>query len=97
MSEKHLINYPIKKHNQGNYYSTDLRINELDYLRGIAILGVVMVHVAGRGYFFSNPNPEMNVVLDGLSRFCVSFFIFISGAAFSYNYHTREKYLVTIF
>ena len=73
---------------------SNIWIEELDILRGVGILGVAMIHIAQRGIFFSHPNLGMNLVLDGLSRFAVPFFIFVSGTSFSYNYHNKEKYFL---
>jgi len=73
------------------------RIGELDFLRGIGILGVIMVHVAQHGIYYSYGNIAVNVILDALSRFCVPFFIFVSGVAFSFNYHDQKKYFWRFF
>ena len=69
-----------------------MRIDEIDLIRGVGILAVVMVHVVSHGIFYSYGNATANVILDALSRFCVPFFVFVSGAVFSYNYHDKKKY-----
>lgn len=69
-----------------------MRIKEIDLLRGVGILAVVMVHIAQHAIFYSYGNPITNIILDALSRFCVPFFVFVSGVSFAYNYHNREGY-----
>jgi len=73
------------------------RIDELDFLRGIGILGVIMVHVVQHGIHYSYGNSTINVVLDALSRFCVPFFVFVSGVVFSFNYQDKKNYFWRFF
>lgn len=68
------------------------RLGELDFLKGIAILGVIIVHVVQHGLHYSYGNSTIEIILDALSRFCVPFFVFVSGAAFSFNYQDKENY-----
>lgn len=63
------------------------RIDYLDYLRLVAIFGVITVHVATSLNFYHQDYAGLNWQIlnfwDGLSRFCVPVFIMISGALFS--------------
>lgn len=61
------------------------RIHYLDFLRVIAIFGVIIIHVASQG--FSKSAISQNYWLglnfwDSLSRICVPLFVMISGALF---------------
>ncbi|WP_201331953.1 acyltransferase, partial [Lactobacillus nasalidis] len=62
------------------------RIDYLDYLRLLAIFGVITVHVATSLNFYQQERAGLNWQLlnfwDGLSRFCVPVFVMISGAIF---------------
>lgn len=62
-------------------------LNKIDYLRGLAILGVVAIHTMGAEYFIDNNFIYILYTnLDQLSAFSVPFFIFISGLVLTYNY-----------
>ena len=58
----------------------------LDYLRLVAILGVIIIYVATSLNFYRQDYASLNWQIlnfwDGLSRFCVPVFIMISGAIF---------------
>ena len=62
------------------------RVAYLDYLRLVAILGVITIHVATSLNFYRQDYASLNWQIlsfwDGLSRFCVPVFIMISGAVF---------------
>lgn len=62
------------------------RVAYLDYLRLVAILGVITIHVATSLNFYRQDYASLNWQIlnfwDGLSRFCVPVFIMISGAIF---------------
>ncbi|KKH97834.1 hypothetical protein EO95_11760 [Methanosarcina sp. 1.H.T.1A.1] len=64
------------------------RIEEIDYLRGFAILAVVAIHTSAN--FTQIPNVNLlliiNVIIDVFSHFAVPLFIFISGFALSIKY-----------
>ena len=62
-------------------------LNKIDYLRGLAILGVVAIHTMGAEYFIDNNFIYILYTnLDQLSAFSVPFFMFISGLVLTYNY-----------
>jgi len=69
-----------------------LRIDEIDLIRGIGIIAVVAVHIAQHAITYSYGNITVNIILDAVSRFCVPFFVFVSGTVFAYNYHDKKKY-----
>jgi peptidoglycan/LPS O-acetylase OafA/YrhL len=72
------------------------RIQELDYMRGLAILCVVTLHVLG--FFYSNALPQSRwQVIDGYSiyllRFARQIFMFLTGFVLVYNYiHKTFQY-----
>ncbi|MDY9926371.1 acyltransferase [Methanosarcina sp.] len=65
------------------------RIEEIDYLRGFAILAVIAIHTSGNFTKISNINLLLiiNVIIDVFSHFAVPLFIFISGFVLSLNYN----------
>lgn len=56
------------------------RIDYIDFLKGVAIISVIIIHIA---YFFQNINPHNNNffinVLTNLFRFAIPFFFICSG------------------
>ncbi len=71
------------------------RVVELDVLRGAAILAVVLVHVAGRGYYLSQAGMVRNLVVDATGRFCVPAFLFASGAGIAYANRCRTSWFAS--
>ena len=62
-------------------------LNNLDYLKGLAIIGVVAIHTLGTEYPLNNDFLYiMYINTINLSAFSVPFFIFISGLVLTYNY-----------
>jgi peptidoglycan/LPS O-acetylase OafA/YrhL len=63
-------------------------IGELDYLRGFAIIAVIMIHTTA--YFtvigYLNLLVIINILIDIFSHFAVPLFIFISGVVLSSKY-----------
>lgn len=66
------------------------RIEEIDYLRGFAILAVIAIHTSGNFTKILNINLLLiiNVIINVFSHFAVPLFIFISGFVLSINYNT---------
>jgi len=64
------------------------RIEEIDYLRGFAILAVIAIHTSANFTRILNINMLLviNVIIDVFSHFAVPLFIFISGFVLSINY-----------
>ncbi len=67
-------------------------IHELDYLRGIAIIGVLLIHVVSQ--IVSRPEPgafSANYAMfwNQWSRFCVPVFIFVSGLLLTFRNRAR--------
>ena len=67
------------------------RVPELEMLRGIAILGVMMVHATSSAVVtVQNSLPrDAYIILNTFSLFCVPAFIFLSGFVLFYNYGDR--------
>ncbi len=65
------------------------RIKEVDFLKGIAILAVLLVHTSWN-FIRANDLSEViifNAILNNFSRFAVPLFVFVSGVVLSYKYH----------
>ena len=67
-------------------------VHEIDYLRGVSIIGVLLIHVVseiiwtGRG---TPANANYAMFWNQWSRFCVPIFIFMSGLLLTYRYELR--------
>jgi len=59
------------------------RIHQLDFLRGLAAVGVIAIHTVARGIAFSEKR-DVYVVVDAAFRNCLPFFLFAAGAALAY-------------
>jgi len=72
-------------------------IEEIDYLRGFGVLGVIAIHTTG--YFTEvkqfNPLVLVNLWADIFSQFAVPLFILISGFVLAKNY--RKDFSVLVF
>ncbi|MGG6312883.1 acyltransferase [Paenibacillus macerans] len=71
------------------------RLDEIEILRGIAFLAVVLQHVIGG--IFSQPGLSSSAILAGttflgLTRFAVPLFVFITGVVLFYNYDGELHY-----
>lgn len=64
------------------------RIEEIDYLRGFAILAVIAIHTSTNFTMMQNVNILLiiNVIIDIISHFAVPLFIFISGFVLTLNF-----------
>ena len=76
---------------------TKTKITELDYLRGLAIIAIVMQHLMG---YINHPYAALGdiVVLSVVWHFIIfglAGFVFISGAACFYNYGSLEDFKYT--
>lgn len=67
------------------------RINALEYIRGISMLGVVGIHTGA--YSLSNPkvNVHLFALLEILTRFSVPIFFFVSAFGLFLNQDVRSK------
>lgn len=72
------------------------RLEEVELLRGIAFLAVVLQHVIA-GVFgqpdVANSSIIIGTTLLGVSRFAVPLFVFITGVVLFYNYDGKLNYL----
>ncbi|AJY77594.1 hypothetical protein VN24_07780 [Paenibacillus beijingensis] len=67
------------------------RIPELELLRGLAILGVIMVHATSAAVVRVHDSPMLGVYvfLNTFALFCVPAFIFLTGFVLFYNYYDK--------
>ena len=77
-----LLSDVIKQSNDG-YFS------EIDYLRGLAIIAVIAIHLSAYFIFIKHMGALViiNIIVDIFSHFAVPLFIFISGFVLSIKYH----------
>ena len=71
------------------------RLIEFDVLRGIAIFGVILIHIIGASFHFWNKGSAtwfIFLTLDQLFRFSVPLFVFISGYTLYSKYKEHFKY-----
>lgn len=55
------------------------RIRNVEYMRGLAMFGVVAIHVGAQALTAPALNPHIILVLEVFSRFCVPLFFFVSA------------------
>lgn len=67
-----------------------MRIREIEYLRGIAIVSVVAIHVTALG--LNHSFSTFDILINLISRFCVPLFLFIAGVVFIYKYNEKFSY-----
>lgn len=71
------------------------RIYEMDILRGIAFLSIVLQHSIGEYFYRAGIQPEDTYLIGmiyNFSKFGVPIFVFITGMALFYNYNQQLKY-----
>ena len=55
------------------------RIRNVEYMRGLAMFGVVAIHVGAQALTAPALNPHIILLLEVFSRFCVPLFFFVSA------------------
>lgn len=73
------------------------RYKELDMLRGIAILAVILIHISGVVITSSQIDIETEtffIIINQLSRFAVPVFLFLSGLGLTLSQKMSEGYFV---
>ena len=71
------------------------RVEELDFLRGISIVGVVVIHVFSSFVYVMNSNPGLGIyglVLSQWTRFSVPMFLFVSAASLTVTHSNDFNY-----
>lgn len=71
------------------------RLQEIDVLRGLAFLAVVLQHVIGGLFYLPDISPDsisVGAVLLAVIRFAVPLFVFITGVVLFYNYDNKIDY-----
>ena len=71
------------------------RLLELDILRGVSIIGVILLHIIGSSFHFWNQDSTVWTVfisIDQFFRFSVPLFVFISGYTLYSKYVRDFKY-----
>ncbi|MBO5244626.1 MAG: acyltransferase family protein, partial [Selenomonadales bacterium] len=78
-------------------YSKPSRLTALDYIRGIAMLGVIGIHVGS----FSLTNPDLNIelfaLLEVVTRFSVPIFFFVSAFGLFYRLDISKPFSYSTF
>lgn len=64
-----------------------MRIREIEYLRGLAIIAVVAIHVTALG--LTHNFSTFDIFINLVSRFCVPLFLFIAGIVLIYKYDEK--------
>lgn len=71
------------------------KLTEIEILRGVAFLAVVMQHVIA-GVFYQPDLSSSSIIIGttflGLTRFAVPLFVFITGVVLFYNYDAKLNY-----
>ncbi len=71
------------------------RIHELDFARGVAILGVLVVHFFSFADFFGGWNIDWAPAAYFIKQYCGAFFVFLSGvSACLGSHHIRSGLIV---
>ncbi len=67
-------------------------LKSIEFIRGVAMLGVVAIHVGSQ--YLTNPTPNLNLValFEVVSRFSVPIFFFISAFGLFYKIDLQEKF-----
>ncbi|MNO61439.1 Inner membrane protein YiaH [compost metagenome] len=71
------------------------KLEEIEILRGIAFLAVVMQHTIAGIFYQQGLSPmtlNIGTILLGLIRFAVPLFVFITGVVLFYNYDAKVNY-----
>jgi surface polysaccharide O-acyltransferase-like enzyme len=65
------------------------KISEIDFLRGFAIFGVILIHISSYYTKMENTNIllSVNVFVDCFVSYAIPLFIFISGFVLAVNYY----------
>ena len=66
------------------------RVNAIEYMRGISMLGVVGIHVGSQYIVNASANIHLVAVFEILTRFSVPIFFFISAFGLFYNLDMNE-------
>lgn len=66
------------------------RVNAIEYMRGISMLGVVGIHVGSQYIVNASANIHLIAVFEILTRFSVPIFFFISAFGLFYNLDMNE-------
>lgn len=75
------------------------RIEEADYMKGVAILAVILIHVTAFSMrsFHQLTDGGVFFAINQLGRFCVPVFFMISGLFLFYRYYDNEPFPVKSF
>lgn len=68
------------------------RLDAIEYIRGISMLGVVAIHVCSQ--YLANPTPNLHLValMEIATRFCIPIFFFISAFGLFYNMDINKPF-----
>ena len=68
------------------------RLDAIEYIRGISMMGVVGIHIGSQ--YLMNPTPNLHLValFEIFTRFSVPIFFFISAFGLFYNMDTSKPF-----
>lgn len=75
------------------------RIEEASFIKGVAILGVILIHVTAFSLRHTEPLTEGGLffVINQMGRFSVPVFFMISGLLLFHRYYHNDEFLASVF
>ncbi len=72
------------------YFFTGKRIEYFDFLKGVAVVGVILIHISYLSLdFFKEANTLFIFELNNLTRFAIPFFLILSGILSTLKYEKK--------
>ena len=68
------------------------RLDAIEYIRGISMLGVIGIHVGSQYLSNPTPNPHLVALFEVATRFSVPIFFFISAFGLFYHFDLKEPF-----
>jgi surface polysaccharide O-acyltransferase-like enzyme len=74
-----------------------MQTHSVDYIRGLAMLGVIGIHTGAWSLTYPQPNIHLVALMEIVSRFCVPIFFFVSAFGLFRRYPVEEPLEVSRF